>query len=81
MDLEEYARQMRQGSQGRKLEELASSSQGERLLAQVDREKLAKAAKAGDMKTLGALMRDILSTPEGRDFAARVEKAVARDGR
>ena len=81
MDLEEYARQVRKGGQGQALEKLASSAQGERLLEKVDREALEKAARAGDMKALGGLMRDILATPEGRAFAAQVEKAVKRDGR
>lgn len=81
MDLEEYARQVHRNDRDQALEKLASSAQGERLLARVDREKLETAARAGDMKALGGLLRDILATPEGRAFAAQVEKAVKRDGR
>ena len=81
MDLEKYARDLRQGSGAGELEKLARSGQGEALLKKVDPEKLAAAAKAGDMQTLGAMISTILSTPEGQSFAREVKKAVQGDGR
>ena len=81
MDLEKFAGQVRQGSGGGALEKLARSGQGEKLLGKVDGEKLAAAAKAGDMQTLGQMLNAILSTPEGQSFAREVKKAVGQDGR
>lgn len=81
MDLEKYARQVREGKQGAALDDLARSESGARLAAKVDGEKLTQAAKAGDMNALGRMLQDILSTPEGKRFAAQVQKAVKPDGR
>ena len=81
MELEEYARAVRQGGGADALEKLARSGQGEKLLQKVDGEKLAAAAKAGDMQALGRMVNAILSTPEGRSFAREVKKAVGQDGR
>ncbi len=81
MDLEKYARQVREGKQGAALDGLARSEDGARLAAKVDGEKLTQAAKAGDMDALGRMLRDILSTPEGKRFASQVQKAVKPDGR
>ena len=81
MDLQEFARQVRQGEKAGALEELARSGQGEKVLRHVDGEKLAAAAKAGDMQTLGQMLQGILATPEGRDLAQKVQKAVQGDGR
>ena len=46
----------------------------------MDGQKLTQAAKAGDMQTLGSMLRDILATPEGQDFASQVRKVVKPDG-
>ena len=81
MELEEYARAVRQGGGADALEKLARSGQGEKLLQKVDGEKLAAAAKAGDMQTLGRVLQGILATPEGRELARKVQKAVQGDGR
>lgn len=81
MDLEKYARQVRSGGQGKALDDLARSEAGAKLAAKVDGEMLTKAAKAGDMDALGKMLRDILSTSEGKSFADQVRKAVKQDGR
>ena len=81
MDLDKYARQLKEGKSGAALQKLTESEAGARLVAQVDGEKLAEAARQGDTGTLSAMLRGILSTPEGRNFAAQVEKAVKSDGR
>ncbi|MCD8087003.1 MAG: hypothetical protein LUE22_00240 [Oscillospiraceae bacterium] len=79
IDLEKCARQVRQGKNGAALEKLVSSEVGAELAAKVDGERLTKAAQQGDAQALASMLKGILSTPEGRSFAAQVEKAV-RDG-
>lgn len=81
MDLEKFAGQVRQGQSGARLEALARSTEGEKLLQNLDRAEMERAAKAGDMKALGQLLQGVLATPEGRRFAAQVQKAVEKDGR
>lgn len=80
MDLEKYAREVKQSRQGAALDALAQSEAGARLAAKLDGEKLEKAAKAGDMKALSQMLSGILATPEGKDFARQVERTVKRDG-
>lgn len=80
MDLEKYARQVRDSRQGGALDDLARSEDGARLAARLDGAKLEQAARAGDMKALGQMLQGILSTPEGKRFAAQVQKAVQKDG-
>lgn len=81
MDLEEYARQVRRSSSGAALDSLARSGAGEKLAAGLDKAALEKAARAGDMQTLGRLLQGVLASPEGRQFAQQVRKAVEKDGR
>lgn len=81
MDLEKYKRQVQQSDKGGALDQLARSEAGAKLAARLDGEKLEKAAKAGDMKALSDMLKGILSTPEGKNFAAQVQKAVKKDGR
>lgn len=81
MDLEKYARQLKEGKSGEALQKLTESEAGARLAAQVDASKLTEAARQGDTSALSAMLRGILSTPEGRSFAAQVEKAVKTNGR
>lgn len=81
MDLEEYAREVKQSSRGAALDALARSEAGARLAASLDGAKLEKAAKSGDMKALSQMLSGILATTEGRDFARQVERTVKRDGR
>ena len=39
------------------------------------------ANKAGDMQALGRMLQGVLATPEGKRFAAEVQKAVRDGGR
>ena len=81
MDLENYARQVKRSEKGAALEKLTQSEAGAKLAARLDGAKLEQAAKAGDMKALSAMLKGILATPEGKSFAAQVEKAVKDNGR
>lgn len=81
MELEEYARQVRRGAAGESLDILARSPSGEKLAAALDGKKLEAAAKAGDMQALGSLLRQVLATPEGKDFARQVQEAVKGHGK
>ena len=81
MDLEQYAKKVRRGDKGAELDALARAADADRILAGLDKEEMARAAKAGDMKALGQLLQGVLSTPEGKRLAAQVQKAVRDGGR
>ncbi len=81
MDLEKYARQLQQGKSGSALQKLAESKAGAQLAKSLDTAKLEDAARRGDTQTLSDMLKSILATPEGRSFAAQVEKAVETNGR
>ena len=81
MDLEQAARQLMAGKNGAALQQITQSQEGARLAARFDGAKLERAAQAGDTQALAALLKDVLSTPEGRSFAAQVQKAVDGHGR
>lgn len=81
MDLDRYIRELQSSGSAGALQKLTESDAGVRLAGQLDAEKLEKAAKQGDMQTLSAMLKTVLSTPEGRSFAAQVQKAVKNGGR
>ena len=81
MDLEGYAKKVRQGDSGAVLDALARSGEAEKVLAGLDKRKPEQAAQAGGMQALSQLLRDVLATPEGRRLASQVKKAVNGDGR
>ena len=81
MNLEDYTKQVQSSDKGGALDRLARSEAGAKLAAKLDGESLEKAARAGDMQALSHMLKDILATPEGKNFAAQVQKAVKKDGR
>ena len=81
MDLDKLARQALAGKNTAALEVLANSPDGAKLAACVDGRALEKAARAGDMNALSAMLRDVLNTPEGQAFVGRVQKAADENGR
>lgn len=81
MDMEQYARELMQGKNAGALQRLTQSENGAKLAERFDGRKIEQAAKNGDMQALSQLLKNVLSTPEGRSFAAEVQKAVNGDGR
>ena len=81
MDLDKYIRELKYGKSAESLKKLTESEAGASLAKTVDVSKLETAAQQGDMKTLSAMLKTIMATPEGRSFAAQVERAVKGNGR
>jgi hypothetical protein len=75
MDLEKLERKLR-GNGG--LGALADSPEGKALAAQFDEASLRTAAERGDTAALQDVLRRVLSTPEGRALAEKVQKAVGK---
>lgn len=81
MDFENYAKQLMKGKNGGALQSLTQSETGAKLAARFDGAAIEKAAREGDKQALSQLLQGVLNTPEGRDFAAQVQKAVKEHGR
>ena len=69
--------EMEKALRGRRdLKALADSPEGKALAAGLDEAALKKAAAEGDADALGDALRRVLSTPEGRALAEKVQKAA-----
>lgn len=73
MDLDQLERTLR----GKKeLAAAAESPEGKRLASRIDDKALRDAAKRGDTGALKQILQQVLATPEGRQLAEKVKKAV-----
>ena len=73
MELEKLEKELRGKSE---LKALADSPEGRALSAQLDDRALRSAVSRGDSAALQEALRRVLSTPEGRALAEKVQKAV-----
>ena len=75
MDLETLEREMRGKAAFRAA---ADSPEGRALAARLDDKALRDAARRGDGAALGDILQRVLSTPEGKALAEKVQKAVEK---
>ena len=75
-DLENLGRQLEQSGKSDKLRQLADSADGKAVSRMVDAEEIGKAAKSGNMAALQDILRDVLSTEEGKRLAENLKKAM-----
>ena len=80
MDLEQQAKKLREGENGEALRKLTESEAGTRLQSRFAGSGIEEAARRGDGTALAGMLRQILATPEGKDFARQVLRTVKRDG-
>ncbi|MBR1496864.1 MAG: hypothetical protein IJ617_04500 [Oscillospiraceae bacterium] len=58
----------------------ANSAEARRLMGKLDTAAVERAAKRGDSAALKRILGQVLSTPEGRALAEKVQGAVRRNG-
>ena len=73
MDLEKLERSLREQKE---LAAAVNSPEGQRLSAGLDDKALREAAKRGDTDALKQMLMQVLATPEGKQLAEKVKKAV-----
>ena len=73
MDLEKLERSLREQKE---LAAAVNSPEGQRLSAGLDDKALREAAKRGDTDALKQMLQQVLATPEGKQLAEKVKKAV-----
>lgn len=76
MNWEEKAHDLMKSGVGKDLQSLMNSETGERLAKTMDASAVERAAKAGNTKELAAILKNVLSTPEGKAFAEQVRRTV-----
>ena len=57
----------------------AQSEAGQKLLQQVDSAEVERAAKSGDAAALKSILSQVLSTPEGKEVAQKVQEAMRHE--
>ena len=77
MDLNEMKRTLESKSE---LKAAANSAEAKKLMEGIDTAALETAAKRGDTAALKDILNRVLSTPEGKALAQKVQSAVRRDG-
>lgn len=60
------------------LREVSGSAEAQKLLKTLGAESIESALKRGDTAALSAAFQKLISTPEGKTLADRVQKAVGR---
>ena len=62
-----------------RLQEIADSTDGQKLAGALDAQKIEQAARAGDTETLRQILTQVLSTDTGQRLAGKVKDAM-QDG-
>ena len=75
MDLDQLERKLREN---KGLGALAASPESRALASQFDESAMRAAAKQGDTAAMQDILRRVLSTPEGKALAEKVQKAVEK---
>ena len=76
MDLIEFEKKLRESGNTGKLMEAAQSPEGQRLQQMLDVDRIQSAARSGDTQAIKNILSQVLSTPEGKRLAEKVQKAM-----
>lgn len=73
-DLEKEGKKLLEGTKGEKLRGIAASEEARRLEQQLDHAAVERAVRSGDADQIGALLRQVLSTEEGKSLAQKLSR-------
>jgi len=76
MDLQGFEKKLRESGNAEKLMAAAQSAEGQRLQQMLDADKIQSAARSGDAQAIKNILSQVLSTPEGKRLAEKVQKAM-----
>lgn len=77
-DLESIVRALQSSGKAGELEQLAASRDGKKLSGMIDGAALEKAVRSGDGAALQRMLGTLLSTPEGKNLAADVQRIMGK---
>lgn len=78
-DLDALKNQLARDGRLQRLQEIADSTDGQKLPGALDAQKIEQAARAGDTETLRQILTQVLSTDTGQRLAGKVKDAM-QDG-
>lgn len=78
-DLDALKKQLARDGRLQRLQEIADSTDGQKLAGTLDAQKIEQAARAGDTETLRQILTQVLSTDTGQRLAGKVKDAM-QDG-
>lgn len=78
-DLDALKNQLARDGRLQRLQEIADSTDGQKLVGALDAQKIEQAARAGDTETLRQILTQVLSTDTGQRLAGKVKDAM-QDG-
>ena len=78
-DLDALKKQLARDGRLQRLQEIADSTDGQKLAGALDAQKIELAARAGDTETLRQILTQVLSTDTGQRLAGKVKDAM-QDG-
>lgn len=78
-DLDALKNQLARDGRLQRLQEIADSTDGQKLAGTLDAQKIEQAARAGDTETLRQILTQVLSTDTGQRLAGKVKDAM-QDG-
>ncbi|CCX45394.1 unknown [Firmicutes bacterium CAG:103] len=78
-DLDALKNQLARDGRLQRLQEIADSTDGQKLAGVLDAQKIEQAARAGDTETLRQILTQVLSTDTGQRLAGKVKDAM-QDG-
>ena len=76
MDIEKITGELEKNGKAEKLRELADSDDCRALGAMLDAAAVAKAASSGDGEAIKGILRQVLSTEEGKRIAQKISEAM-----
>ena len=75
-NFEHWEQQLNGNPKAQQFKALANSPEGQRLAQQLDGKAVEQAARSGDAAALKQLLGQILSTPDGKALAKRLEETM-----
>ena len=78
-DLDALKNQLARDGRLQRLQEIADSTDGQKLADALDAQRIEQAARAGDTETLRQILTQVLSTDAGQRLAGKVKDAM-QDG-
>ena len=78
-DLDALKKQLARDGRLQRLQEIADSTDGQKLAGALDAQNIEQAARAGDTETLRQILTQVLSTDTGQRLAGKVKDAM-QDG-
>ena len=75
-NFEELERQLKDSPHAQQIMDAAKSAEGQRLAKTLDAQAVEKAAKSGDAAALKNILAQVLSTPDGKALAQKLQEAM-----